>query len=545
LGVFKGETSLKLDKVHFLEEVILKQIVGVFLALMLSFSIPLDAFAEPFIKINAPVITNKSNVFIKGLTNNGSRVIVSNGSQNPFDGSFQSLGSVPEAEKYIPQALKYIDGKFVYSGYSTQEMKSMLFILDNDLKVTASFYGPKDAPHISGLAWDGEYLWMAEFDFDRVYKIDFKQAIQDGNCERAIKGSFDTGLRTTSAIEYVNGSLLISDYDNTRKIYLVDPVASLEQQMMKDTGSFLISEGSQGMVWGDGFLYHTVGYHFMDGSETTGHIYLEKLNLSESINRGYAVSVGRYFAPTGVQDIAYDGKHFFTTSETFKNFYKYNRLVEINSQDSYGRIVHQVQLHQGINQVTITSVDDEGKWNSISKWITLDMAKPNLKIQAPLVTNQPFVWVNGWTEAGAAVKVAGRRTVNQRGYFLAQTPLNQGDNQIIVTSTDAAGNVTKITHKVRYQPPPTPDFSVKVTKKKKGRYQLLTISLVNKGTKKATGLVQVKNSKGSVIWQGSASLAPGKTKVFSVKAKSSTGLVQVDPRGAVKELNEKNNSAYY
>jgi len=436
--------------------------VAVFL-LIFTINRPLLVWAQPELKVQVPGTTNRSSVILQGKSEHGARFIINRGPENPFDGSFEAIGPTPDKDRFIPQGLKFVNDKFIFSAYTTEGV-SKIYLLDRDFKVTASFFGPGDGRHISGLAWDGQYLWVAEFDFNRVYKLDMDRAIRDGNSDNAILGSFSMGLLTTSALEYVEGSLLISDYDNNRQIYRVNPETSLKQGYADMTGSFAVPRGSQGMVYAGGFLYHTIG-----DANPGSYVYLQKINLEQSFKTNVAVEVARYFAPMGVQDVAYDGRFFYTTSESFDQFYRYNELVEITTQDPYGRLQQPVKLQAGENVITVTAIDHEGRYSSVSHRIVLDTVKPPLEVLSPAVTDKPFVWVNGWTEAGARVKVNGKRARNQEGYFLMQVGLKEGKNRIVITSTDAAGNVSNITRQVTYQPPPAPDLTIfGVSKKKKG-----------------------------------------------------------------------------
>ncbi|MDA8234575.1 MAG: hypothetical protein M0Z31_07255 [Clostridia bacterium] len=514
-----------------------------YLGLLLAFFInwPLVAWAAPGLDVQAPGTTNRPAVVIRGNSDHGARIIINPGTENPFQGSFDILGPTPDRERFIPQGLKFAGDKFFFSAY-TKEGESKIYLLDKAFQVTGSFLGPQQGRHISGLAWDGQYLWVTEFDFNRVYKLDLNRALQDGHSDNAVLGSFSTGLVTTSALEYVYGNLLISDYDNTRRIYQVNPETSLNRDGMDVIGSFTVPRGSQGMVHVDGFLYHSIG------DANPGHqVYLQKLDLTESLKTGTAVEVARYFAPGGVQDVAYDGKFFYTSSESFNQFYRYNKLVDITTQDPYGRFQKWLNLKDGENLYTVTAIDHEGHYFSIARQIVLDQIKPPLSVDLPQMTDEPVVWVNGWTEQGARTKVNGKNAANREGYFQQSVNLKMGNNTIVVTSTDRAGNVSTITRQVKYQPPPTPDFDITgLSKKKKGKSYFLTITVANKGTKAATAALVVKNTKGKTLWQGSTGkLAPGKSKTVKVRVKSNSGQIQVDPGDKVKELNERNNTGYY
>jgi hypothetical protein len=96
--------------------------------------------------------------------------------------------------------------------------------------------------------------------------------------------------------------------------------------------------------------------------------------------------------------------------------------------------------------VSVKAVDGAGNIAYVNRTVVLDQAPPALSISEPsggLRTPNAKVTVKGTTDTGSAVTVNGvRATVDDSGRFAAEVSLSGGDNSIVITSVDPAGNPT-------------------------------------------------------------------------------------------------------
>ncbi|MDO8498848.1 MAG: hypothetical protein Q7S44_03615 [bacterium] len=127
----------------------------------------------------------------------------------------------------------------------------------------------------------------------------------------------------------------------------------------------------------------------------------------------------------------------------------------------------EIFLNLGTNNIFGKTVDDQGNksLSSPAIHITYESEKPQLDLKEPQ-DNQTInggdkkVTVSGSVDASKEITVtinSNRVIVNSGGSFSQTVNLNDGDNDIVVIATDAAGNSTQITRKVVYQSPtPTP-----------------------------------------------------------------------------------------
>ncbi len=109
-----------------------------------------------------------------------------------------------------------------------------------------------------------------------------------------------------------------------------------------------------------------------------------------------------------------------------------------------------VKLIPGDNLVKVTATDSSGEKKDVSATVNLDTTKPGLAITSP-VDGASFsqttknVVVTGSTEAEAIVYInGGQAVVDANGKFSYNTPVTPGQNNIEVSSTDGAGNITTV-----------------------------------------------------------------------------------------------------
>lgn len=92
----------------------------------------------------------------------------------------------------------------------------------------------------------------------------------------------------------------------------------------------------------------------------------------------------------------------------------------------------------------------------------IDTAPPYLRLDAPLsseIYREAAIEVRGESEPGALVKVNGADAeVNALGGFWITTQLSSGKNMLEILSSDAAGNVTRVTREIVHMPDATAEI---------------------------------------------------------------------------------------
>lgn len=119
-----------------------------------------------------------------------------------------------------------------------------------------------------------------------------------------------------------------------------------------------------------------------------------------------------------------------------------------------------IDLTKGDNFISGKTVDNKGNKSLASKSIRVffTMEKPKLEVSEPddnkiIKGGDKKIVVRGKTSLGNTVNINGNIIiVNSEGLFFFEIPLNEGDNQIVVTSTNEVGNFTKIERKVTFIP---------------------------------------------------------------------------------------------
>jgi subtilisin family serine protease len=103
-----------------------------------------------------------------------------------------------------------------------------------------------------------------------------------------------------------------------------------------------------------------------------------------------------------------------------------------------------VTLQSGQNDIFFNVTDLAGNTNNVLRTVTLDQTPPPLTVQAPIdgdISNKPFVQVQGLTEQKASLVVNGQfLQVGPTGDFDGLIPLADGNNLVVVTACDLAGN---------------------------------------------------------------------------------------------------------
>ena len=114
-----------------------------------------------------------------------------------------------------------------------------------------------------------------------------------------------------------------------------------------------------------------------------------------------------------------------------------------NSNGSFGL---SVRLVSGENILTVKAVDRAGNFAYANRTVVLDQIPPVLLITQPgsgSRTSNSRIMVRGSTDPGGTVTVNGiRAQMDDTGRFGAEISLSEGENSIVVTAVDPAGNPT-------------------------------------------------------------------------------------------------------
>jgi hypothetical protein len=118
-----------------------------------------------------------------------------------------------------------------------------------------------------------------------------------------------------------------------------------------------------------------------------------------------------------------------------------------------------IELALGTNNIWGKTVDDKGTKSLSSKPIRIQYSnqKPKLEVDSPsdnqvVKGGDKKVTVSGVTDPGNDLRANDfKLIVNSEGKFSQTISINDGDNQITITSTDDAGNTNSVSRKVTYQ----------------------------------------------------------------------------------------------
>jgi len=120
---------------------------------------------------------------------------------------------------------------------------------------------------------------------------------------------------------------------------------------------------------------------------------------------------------------------------------------------------NQVELTEGENIFLARAYDQAGNESqaSLAQTVVFDNKPPELTIASPedgqTVNDKKEISIKGKTEKEAVVMINERQVVvGLEGDFEASYSLVEGSNEIVVVAKDKAGNETKKTLKIKYQP---------------------------------------------------------------------------------------------
>ena len=137
--------------------------------------------------------------------------------------------------------------------------------------------------------------------------------------------------------------------------------------------------------------------------------------------------------PVIYAEVSYSGE--CTVSAT-----RNGELMMENTTDQ-GR--YEIALEEGDNAIVFLVTDGKGNTASFLKDIYLDTTPPQLSLKRNLNhvrTSDSYIYVEGYTEAGVTLTCNGEPVELVGSYFSYRQPLSYGNNEIVLTATDLAGN---------------------------------------------------------------------------------------------------------
>jgi hypothetical protein len=147
--------------------------------------------------------------------------------------------------------------------------------------------------------------------------------------------------------------------------------------------------------------------------------------------------------------------------------------------DAQGAFSVTLALMEGENEVHASAEDAAANIGTSDYEVILDTTPPSLVVNSPVdqskVTTETIP-VSGTTDVGAALMVYGIRVdLTGDGSFFTNALMVPGQNNVVITATDAAGNVSTITRMV-YQPKSPKPFN-KIAPVKSATNKLLDLAL--------------------------------------------------------------------
>lgn len=149
----------------------------------------------------------------------------------------------------------------------------------------------------------------------------------------------------------------------------------------------------------------------------------------------------------------------YASSNTKINIYLDGDLqTSVTSADDGSFQSDPISLNIGTNSIYGKTVDDKNRESLPSKAITITYSndKPNLDVSSPSDGTQikggdKKVTVSGKTDPDDSVTVNGQTVIVQGdGSFSISVGINDGDNQVVIVTTNSVGNTTQVQRKVTY-----------------------------------------------------------------------------------------------
>ena len=127
-----------------------------------------------------------------------------------------------------------------------------------------------------------------------------------------------------------------------------------------------------------------------------------------------------------------------------------NGLLMLDAESVQGE--YAVNLEEGENTIVFLVTDDRENTAAFVKEIYRDSVAPQLSVKRNLdgiSTGDSYIYVEGYTEAGAVLTCNGQEVELTGSYFSYKQHLSYGTNQIQLVARDLAGNETRYTAEVK------------------------------------------------------------------------------------------------
>jgi hypothetical protein len=217
-------------------------------------------------------------------------------------------------EGWKPQGLVFVNGRLYLAVCNDAAPTQVHELTPEGIRTGRLFDMPREATHTSGLAWADGRLLAVDYASNLAYSIDLERSLDAQTA--SIDGRFATGLKGTSACATITHDdrrlLIISDFRNSRRTIFVDTAKALQQKTT--TGSTVLeykNRGfSQGLLVINGFLLESENRIF--GSTVIRMDIARLLKTSDADQARVDLIKG---PARGVEDLASDGTHIWTTDE--------------------------------------------------------------------------------------------------------------------------------------------------------------------------------------------------------------------------------------
>lgn len=131
------------------------------------------------------------------------------------------------------------------------------------------------------------------------------------------------------------------------------------------------------------------------------------------------------------------------------------KTIEVGNNDSFLEEIGNLKPGKNTIEVIASSEKVKNEEKSQKSTVTYKDTKPKLSITEPgndSKTDKESITFKGDTDPGVSVEVDGApAVVNTAGHFEASVRLHEGENTIVITATDEAGNVETAEIKVKLE----------------------------------------------------------------------------------------------
>lgn len=147
---------------------------------------------------------------------------------------------------------------------------------------------------------------------------------------------------------------------------------------------------------------------------------------------------------------------FITADITFDGNYSIDAYLngeeQIKNEKEAG--TYKISMSDGENVVIFCIADEHGNRKEFVKTIYVDTVPPALSVTEDinnLTVSKNYVYLSGYSEAGAELTLNGKTIEMKKGYFNEKVKLSLGKNKIKLVATDSAGNQSSYTATVEYR----------------------------------------------------------------------------------------------